>query len=155
MIARCLVAIVALLMASPALAETLNADAARRFVAGKLFEFICFDGSHGAGRVYGDGSVVGTLRLRGSGPTRSVALPAGTLKVKGEAVCASVDGIPIEPCFNLNRTDAQSFRGSISGLDFAYCDFTRRVSVTSTWPRQQAGEPLSLVAPSVMKGKPD
>ena len=70
-----------------------------------------------------------------------VSLLSGTLKVKGEAVCASLNRLPIEPCFNLNRTDDQSFRGSISGLDFAYCDFTRRVRLTDHKPRPG---PLSL-----------
>jgi hypothetical protein len=31
----------------------------------------------------------------------------------------------IQPCFYLDRINAESFRGSISGLSFAYCDFTR------------------------------
>ena len=39
---------------------------------------------------------------------------------------SSMRGMPFDPCFNLDKTDAQSFRGSISGLGFAYCDFTRR-----------------------------
>jgi hypothetical protein len=99
-----------------------NADAARPFVTGKLFAFNCFDGSRGAGRMNDDGSVVGTIQLQGSGPVRSVWLPAGTLRVKGEAVCASIKG---EPCFDLSRIDNQSFRGSLSGLDVAHCDFTR------------------------------
>ena len=116
MIARYAIVVVALLVASPALAENLYAEAARRFVTGKLFAFNCFDGSRGAGRIYGDGSVIGTIQFQGSGPIHSVWLPAGTLKVKGEAVCASIKGTPIEPCFHLNRTDDQSFRGSISGL---------------------------------------
>jgi hypothetical protein len=34
--------------------------------------------------------------------------------------------VPIHPCFNLEQLDNESFRGSISGLGFAYCDFTRR-----------------------------
>jgi hypothetical protein len=144
MIAGYAVVIVAALGAGPALAEGLNADAARRFVIGKRFEFNCFDGSRGAGRIYDDGSVIGTIQVHGSGPVHSVWLPAGTLKVKGEAVCASLDRIPIKPCFNLNRTDDQSFRGSIAGLDFAYCDFTRRVSVVGTRARPQPSEPLSL-----------
>jgi hypothetical protein len=125
MIARCAIVIVILLASRPALAESVNADAARGFVVGKLFAFNCFDGSRGAGRIYGDGSVVGTLQ------------------VKGEAVCASLNRLPIEPCFNLNRIDDQSFRGSISGLDFAYCDFTRRVRLTDRKPRPG---PLSLKA---------
>ena len=101
MVARYAIAIVALLAAAPVLiasapllAESLNATAAQRFALGKLFAFAFFDGSRGAGRVYGDGSVIGTIQLHGSGPIYSVWLPAGTLKVKGETVCASLDGIP-------------------------------------------------------------
>jgi hypothetical protein len=84
MIARYAIVIVALLASGSALAESLDAEAARHFVVGKLFAFTCFDGSRGAGRVYDDGSVIGTIQFRGSGPVRSVWLPAGTLKVKGE-----------------------------------------------------------------------
>jgi hypothetical protein len=130
MIARYAIGIVVFLASWPAFAETLSPDAARRFVVGKLFAFNCFDGSRGSGRVYGDGSVMGNIQYQGSGPVEWVWLPAGTLKVKGETVCASLNRLPIELCFNLNRTDDQSFRGSIWGLNFAYCDFTRRVSVT-------------------------
>ena len=144
MIARYAIAIVALLASAPVLAESLDATAAQRFVLGKLFAFACFDGSHGAGRVYGDGSVVGTIQLRGSGPTYSVWLPAGTLKIKGETVCASLDGIPFEPCFDLNKTDDQSFRGSVSGLGFAYCDFTHAVHINDRTARLRSPEPLSL-----------
>jgi hypothetical protein len=76
-------------------------------------------------------------------PVRSASLSAGTLKVKGDTVCASLRGIPIEPCFNLNKTDDQSFRGSISGLDFAYCDFTQLSDVAARPPPHRSG-PLSL-----------
>jgi hypothetical protein len=31
--------------------------------------------------------------------------------------------LPIEPCFRVQRLDHNRFRGSISGLGFAYCDF--------------------------------
>jgi len=41
-----------LLAAAPVLAEPMNADAARRFVAGKLFSFNCFEGSTGTGRIF-------------------------------------------------------------------------------------------------------
>jgi hypothetical protein len=122
MIARYAIGVVALIASAPALAAPLDAAAAQRFVLGKLFAFTCFDGSRGAGRVYGDGSVMGTVQLRGAGSIYSVWLPAGTLKVKGETVCASLSGIPFEPCFDLNRTDDQGFRGSVSageGLDAA------------------------------------
>jgi len=55
-------------------------------------------------------------------------LPTGTLRTNGDRYCASLRGLPFEPCFNLNRTSGASFRGSISGFSFAYCDFTRRGS---------------------------
>jgi hypothetical protein len=124
MVTRLAMVALVLLAAGSARAESLNPDAARRFVAGKLFAFNCFDGSRGAGRIYGDGSVIGTIQFRGAGPERTVALPAGTLGVKGEAVCASLQGMPFEPCFHVEKTDDRSFRGSWMG--FAYCDFTRR-----------------------------
>jgi hypothetical protein len=118
-------------------AENLNAHAARKFVLGKLFAFTCFDGSRGAGRVYSDGSVVGTIQFRGSGQILPASLPAGTLQVKGDSVCASLKNIPVEPCFELNRTSNESFRGSLLGLSGMYCDFTRR-------PRRTPATPLSL-----------
>jgi hypothetical protein len=137
MIVRYALVMVSLLAAGPALAENLNADPALPLVAGKLFAFKCFDGSRGAGRIYGDGSVIGTIQFQGSGPVRSVWLPAGTLKLKGEAVCASIKGSPIDPCFDLNKIDDKSFRGSLSGLAVVYCDFTHHVNIA-------APEPLSL-----------
>ena len=126
MVTRLGMVVLILLAASSACAESLTPDAARRFVTGKLFAFDCFDGSRGAGSIYGDGSVIGTIQFRGAGPARTVSLPAGTLRVRGEAVCASLQGMPFEPCFHIEKTNDRSFRGSLSGLGFAYCDFTRR-----------------------------
>ena len=144
MIARFAIVVVTLLAAVTAHAEVLSPEAARRFVAGKLFAFNCFDGSRGAGRIYGDGSVIGTLQVRGTGPVRSVWLPAGTLRVRGEAWCASLQGMAFEPCFRLEKTTERSFRGS--WLGFAYCDFTRRMSVAGIGPRRHSSEPVSLEA---------
>ena len=127
MVTRLAIVVLVLLAAGSACAERLNPDAARRFVAGKLFAF------RGAGRIYGDGSVMGTIQFRGAGPERTVSLPAGTLRVKGEGVCASLQGMPFEPCFHIEKTDDRSFRGSWMG--FAYCDFTHRMSVAGMSPR--------------------
>jgi hypothetical protein len=145
MIARFAIVVVALLASGSALAEPMSAEAARRFVAGKLFSFNCFDGSHGAGRIYADGSVIGTIQS-GSGPARSVWLPAGTLRPNGDAVCASIKGMSFEPCFRVERTGDHSFRGSLSGLGLAYCDFTRRVSVAGIASRKRPSRPLPLDA---------
>ena len=51
-------------MIVPALAAQMNAEEARRFVAGKVFAFTCFDGTRGAGRVFEDG---GQRRVLGPG----------------------------------------------------------------------------------------
>jgi len=110
----------------PAAAGELTPEEARHFVAGKLFSYSCFEGTTGVGRILPDGSVLGTIRIGGTGPIRFVSLPAGTVKVSPTSVCASVRGALFEPCFNVDKTSEVSFRGSISGLGFAYCDFTRR-----------------------------
>jgi hypothetical protein len=64
-------------------------------------------------------------------------LPANTLYVVGDRICATVKGVPFQPCFNVIKTSANSFRGSVSGLGFAYCDFVRRdrPMVASAAPR--------------------
>lgn len=115
---------IAVAMAGPVKADELKADEARRFIAGKHFSYSCFEGTSGHGRINADGSVAGYIKI-GSNPMRYVVLPAGTLRVHGDQYCASVRGIPFEPCFNLTRTSGASFRGAISGLRFAYCDFNR------------------------------
>jgi hypothetical protein len=108
----------------PALAgQMMNADEARRFVAGKVFAFTCFDGTRGAGRILDDMGATGAVQFSGAGPVRHLRLPGNTLQVRGQAVCASIKGVPFEPCFNLDKKDERSFRGSVSGMSFAYCDF--------------------------------
>jgi hypothetical protein len=147
MVARmALGAVAGLLCAFPAGASDLKPEQARKFVAGKLFSFSCFEGTRGAGRINPDGSVAGNIQMQGNGPARFVALPANTLRVSGEKVCASVKGVPFEPCFNLTQTDERSFRGAISGFGFAYCDFTSRGRARSEITRSASRNtrPLAL-----------
>lgn len=110
-------------MVVPALAGMMNADEARKFVAGKVFAFNCFDGTKGAGRILDDMGAAGAIQFSGSGPVRHLRLPGNTLQIRGQSVCAVIKGIPFEPCFNLDKRDDRSFRGSVSGMGFAYCDF--------------------------------
>jgi hypothetical protein len=108
---------------APAIAGSMSAEEARKFVAGKVFAFTCFDGTRGAGRILDDMGAAGAVQFSGSGPIRHVRLPSNTLQIRGDNVCASLKGLPFEPCFNLDKKDDRSFRGSVSGLGFAYCDF--------------------------------
>jgi hypothetical protein len=126
MLLRIAIVAIGLVAAASASAQEMRAEEARRFVVGKLFSFTCFEGTSGVGRVHPDGSVSGVVRFGGSGPMRYVSLPAGTLRVRGETVCARTSGMAFETCFSLYRTDAHSFRGSLAGLGFASCHFTRR-----------------------------
>lgn len=112
--------------ASVAVAEDLAPEQARAFVVGKLFAYTCFEGTAGMGRIFADGSVVGTIRIRGQGQPRFAALPAGTVRVDGGSMCAHLSGLPITPCFQVQKLDYRSFRGSLAGLGFAYCDFYQR-----------------------------
>lgn len=141
---RCLVLLAGLATVAPAFAGEMSVEEARHFVIGKIFYYTCFEGTRGKGRVFADGSVVGSVQFQGNGPMRFAALPAGTLRTTSSSVCASVRGLPIEPCFNLERTDSHSFRGSISGLGFAYCDFTRHEGRTTLVRRTHREHPLAL-----------
>jgi len=136
----------------PALAEPLNAEAARHFVAGKLFSFTCFEGTTGTGRIFADGSVAGVVRTSGNA-TRFMHLPPGTLYAKNDGICSNMKGALFNPCFDLNRTSDRSFRGTISGLSFAYCDFTRgggaREMIASVAPAERQANS----APSIRHGR--
>ncbi len=124
---RAVAVLVGLMVAVPALAgEEMSAKEARRFVIGKVFSYSCFEGTRGQGRVFSNGAVVGSIQFQGTGRTHYAALPAGTLRVKGERVCATLRGLPFEPCFNLEKTGNDSFVGSVSGLGFASCTFKHR-----------------------------
>ena len=97
----------------PATADEMPAREARHFVSGKLFSYMCFDGTRGLARVHYDGSIDGSMQFWGTGQTYYGTLPAATLRVEGERVCASLPNAIIQPCFYLERTSAESFRGSI------------------------------------------
>jgi hypothetical protein len=132
---------------TPVLAgQMMNAEEARKFVAGKVFAFTCFDGTRGAGRVLDDGGASGAVQFAGAGPVRHMRLPGNTLQVRGQAVCASIKGIPFEPCFNLDKRDERNFRGSVSGLGFAYCDFRHQGAAQMLMARAVA-RPRSLHPP--------
>ncbi len=135
-----LVAVAGLAASVPAMAAEMRADEARRFVIESLFSFTCFEGTSGEGRIRADGSVEGAIRIGGSGPTRYASLPPGTLRVRGESICAGIRGVPFEPCFDLDRTDVKSFRGSLAGMSFAFCQFTKQPSR----PGMASTAPLSI-----------
>src|SRR6476620_8340416 len=146
MLARMVLGMVAAVaMAGPALAGMMSADEARRFVAGKVFAFTCFDGTRGAGRVLDDLGAAGSIQFSGAGPVRHVRLPGNTLQIRGQAVCASIKGLPFEPCFNLDKRDDRSFRGSVSGMGFAYCDF-RHQGASQMLMARSVARPRSLHA---------
>jgi hypothetical protein len=152
---RTAVALAVLAATGPALADPMNAESARRFVVGKTFSFTCFEGTAGTGRIFSDGSVAGVVKIQGTGPTRFMHLPPGTLFTKGEAVCSTMKGAFFNPCFNLNRTSDRSFRGTVSGFGFMYCDFTRGAREMRTASTTETADP-SAATPrrSIRHGKP-
>jgi len=115
----------AAMLSSVAGAETaLRPEEARRFIADKMFSYTCFDGTSGAGRIHADGSVVGTMQVHGR--TRYFSFPVNTIRLTSDSICAALPHALIQPCFNVVQTSAHSFRGSLRGFGFAYCDFVRR-----------------------------
>jgi hypothetical protein len=110
----------------PAAAQELNATQASRFVVGKVFAFTCYDGTTGSGRVFADGSAAGSVNMQGKGPARFMSVPPGTLRIQNDEVCASLKGLMFQPCFDVVQTSTRTFKGSVQGMDFAFCNFTRR-----------------------------
>jgi hypothetical protein len=146
---RSILTVAAIVAAGSAAGVELRPEEAKHFITGKQFSYTCFDGTNGAGRVNADGSVVGNIQIRGTGPVRFVSLPVGTIRVQPDSICASLRGLPFQPCFAVNQTDARSFRGSLAGFRFAYCDFTRhnpRLDIQATSPPP---EPSDLTRASV------
>lgn len=135
-------------VAAPVFAENMNADEARKFVANKMFAFTCFDGTKGVGKITYDGAAAGAVQFGGAGEARHMRLPSNTLQVRGQQICASIKGIPFEPCFNLDKTSNVSFRGAVSGMGFAYCDF-RKHGNARVFLAQSISRPRSLRAPGV------
>jgi hypothetical protein len=130
--------------ASPAVAQELAPEQARAFIAGKLFTYNCFDGTTGMGRIFADGSIIGTIRPPGGTQLRFATLPAGTIKVVANSICAHLPGLPIDPCFKVQKIDYHSFRGSISGLGFAYCDFQQHNPRAALTRRDPVAPPTAV-----------
>ena len=142
-------------------AEELGPEQARAFVVGKLFSYTCFDGTAGMGRIFADGSVVGTIRPGGRRETRFMSLPPGTLRIEGSSMCAHLSGMILQPCFRVEKIDYRRFRGSIAGLGFAYCDFYKhnaraemisrgpesRTHITRRMPPSASAHPSGPAAP--------
>lgn len=133
-------------LSAPAAAAEMKPDEAKRFIAGKLFSYSCFDGTKGAGRIHADGSVVGTMQVN-SGRMRFVTLPAGTIKLSSDSICASLPRAIIQPCFNVVQTSPTSFRGSLKALSFAYCDFVRHNPRMDLARNEPASAPHAAAAP--------
>jgi hypothetical protein len=146
MLVRVAVACACVLGITSAFAEDLSPEQARAFVAGKLFTYNCFDGTTGLGRIFADGSVIGTIHPPGSSQVRFANLPPGTIKVSATAVCAHLPGLPIEPCFRVQKIDYRTFRGSISGLGFAYCDFFQHNPRAALTRREGPGVSATAIA---------
>ena len=111
--------------ALPALAAELEAAQARKFIVGRHWNFHCFEGTTGSGRVLADGSISGTYREHGDGPTRQQSYPPATFEVHAGLLCADGQRLlgVFTPCFTINQKDDASFRGSIRWLPFLRCDF--------------------------------
>jgi hypothetical protein len=140
-----------------AMAEELSPEQARAFVVGKLFSYTCFDGTAGTGRIFADGSVIGTIRPGGRGEMRFASLPPGTLRVEGASMCAHLSGMLLTPCFRVEKIDYRRFRGSIAGLGFAYCDFAQhnaRAEMISRLPEPRTRMTSRMAPPAAAQSAP-
>jgi hypothetical protein len=139
-------------LAFPATAAEMKPEDAKRFVSGKLFAYTCFEGTTGQGRIQADGSVAGTISIRGTAAPRYIVLPPNTIRINPQSICAAVKGVAFQPCFNVQQTSQASFRGSLSGFGFAYCDFVRvnsRVQMAKSTSKFKVARPVTTEAQPV------
>ena len=78
------------------------------------------------GRIFADGSVVGTIRPGGRGGCGLCTCRPGRCGSRAPR-CAHLSGMIMQPCFRVEKIDYRRFRGSISSLGFAYCDFYQHI----------------------------
>jgi hypothetical protein len=78
-----------------------------------------------------------------------VTLPAGTIKLTSDSICASLPHAILQPCFNVVQTSPTSFRGSLKALSFAYCDFVRHNPRMDLARTETVPPPPSSLAPTV------
>jgi len=152
MLVRSAIIVAGLGLAIPVAAAEMKPEDAKRFVSGKLFAYTCFEGTTGQGRIQADGSVVGTISIRGAAAPRYIVLPPNTIRIDPQSICASVRGVAFQPCFNVQQTSQASFRGSLSGFGFAYCDFVRvnsRVQMAKSTSKFKVGRPIATAAQPV------
>ena len=93
MLTRWAVLLIGFVMAAQAAAEEMSFEQAHHFVIGKLFEVSCFDGTRAMGRIYSDGSVIGTVQFRATGPERTGLAAAGHGQSQGRGRLCIARGI--------------------------------------------------------------
>jgi len=136
MLARCILTIMGISAAIPAAAAELRPEEAKYFIAGKYFSYRCFDGTTGGGRINANGSVVGTIQPGGSGPTRVIALPVGTVRVQSDSICASLPGGRSSPASQSRRQIPGAFGARLPGSVSPTVISSRR---TRAWNRRRGG----------------
>jgi len=79
------------------------------------------------------------------------------MRIEGTSMCAHLSGMPLQPCFRVEKTDYRSFRGSVSGLGFAYCDFSQhnaRAQIISRAPEARTRITSRIPAPAPVQAGP-
>ena len=66
--------------------------------------------------------LTGAVQFSGAGPVRHLRLPGNTLQIRGQPF-APRSRASLRAVFQSRKKDERSFRGSVSGMGFAYCDF--------------------------------
>ena len=120
---RIAIVLAGLVTAVPAQAAEMKADEARRFIIGKLFSYTAFYGTSGAGRVYADGSVIGTIR-NGRGGVRFMAGDAGRhAESEGRRRVRQCARHAVRALSSAWTSQPVSFRGSLGAFGIAVLPF--------------------------------
>ena len=122
-------------------AQTLTPEQARAFVVGRTYAFSCFEGTTGAGRIFPDGSVAGTVTFQSQGSARFVRLPPNTVRVRTENVCGFVDGNDLRALLRSGEDRPHHVPRPVGGRG-DHCGATSPASAASTSRWRAAARPV-------------
>ena len=120
---------------------------------GKLFSYYCFDGTRGVGRIYADGSVVGTLQA--AGKSRTLRRDAvGTIQVTSSVdlrfpARRAVSSPASMSCRRAARAFAARFRVSVSLTAISFSTIPAWETRVLDDARRSGGRPRQAPRPTI------
>jgi hypothetical protein len=108
-------------LCTPAFAERLTPQQAKRFIQGNKWSYTC-PLTKGWGRFNSDGSVTAEFQTLGFSPYKK-NFPPGSMTISSDGSLCMPKMFNTDVCFFVDKIDNRHFRGTSSGFIRFSCDF--------------------------------